>query len=621
MNKYELAKKITQLEGLTNEEKASLVELLRSQKKYGLVWEDKPEEIETRLVDELPVLTEVTERAIVSDAPDAPNHILIEGDNLEALTALAYTHEGKIDVIYIDPPYNTGNKDFVYNDSFVDKEDGYRHSKWLSFMNKRLQIAKSLLASGGVIFISIDDNEQAQLKLLCDEIFGSSNFITNIIWQSTAGSNTGNEIVTTTEYVLVYTLNRSRAHFDGQPLSADTFKLSDEYVKERGRYTLDKLDRRRVGGHYSEALNFPIEMPDGTLRYPGGGQQVNEGWNYLWSKTKVQWGLDNNFIVFKKNKEEWAVYCKRYQNVDNNNKPVDRTTPYRNLITSDLFNTAQGTAELANIFNIRPFAFPKPSSFVKFLLSTTVTTLPKATVLDFFAGSGTTLHATMQLNTEDGGHRQCILVTNNENNICEEVTYERNKRVIQGYTTPKGEAVEGLHDNNLRYYRTTLLSRDKSVKNMRQLVRLATDMLCIKNDIYTEAPFCGKNINKNIARYFDNGQGNRMLVIYEERAIQLLVQLMAQTEDDGIKTMVYVFSPGADPYTDDFEDIAERVKLCALPSAIYEAYKRVLPKRKPKFLDEALQEMKTQAEAEANVQQTLDFGEDNDNMNEEGGEA
>ena len=620
MNKYELAKKITQLDGLTNEEKASLVELLRSQKKYGLVWEDKPEEIETRLVDELPVLTEVPERAIVSESPDAPNHILIEGDNLEALTALAYTHEGKIDVIYIDPPYNTGNKDFVYNDSFVDREDGYRHSKWLSFMNKRLQIAKSLLSSGGVIFISIDDNEQAQLKLLCDEIFGSSNFITNIIWQSTAGSNTGNEIVTTTEYVLVYTLNRSIAHFDGQPLSADTFKLSDEYVKERGRYTLDKLDRRRVGGHYSEALNFPIEMPDGTLRYPGGGQQVNEGWNYLWSKTKVQWGLDNNFIVFKKNKEEWAVYCKRYQNVDNNNKPVDRTTPYRNLITSDLFNTAQGTAELANIFNIRPFAFPKPSSFVKFLLSTTVTTLPKATILDFFAGSGTTLHATMQLNAEDGGHRKCILVTNNENNICEEVTYERNKRVIQGYTTPKGEEVEGLHANSLRYYRTKFLSRDKSVKNMRQLVRLATDMLCIKNDIYTETPFCGKNINPNIARYFDNGKGNRMLVIYEERAIQLLVQLMAQTEDDGIKTMVYVFSPGADPYTDDFEDVAERVKLCALPSAIYEAYKRVLPKRKPKFLDEALQEMKAQAEAEANAQQTLDFGEDN-NMNEEGGEA
>ena len=276
---------------------------------------------------------------------------------------------------------------------------------------------------------------------------------------------------------------------------------------------------------------------------------------------------------------------------------------------------------LKNIFKVdNPFQYSKPVNLIVKLILSNSFNNKNISILDFFAGSGTTLHATMQLNAEDGGHRKCILVTNNENNICEEVTYERNKRVIQGYTTPKGEEVEGLHDNNLRYYRTNFLSRDKSVKNMRQLVRLATDMLCIKNDVYTEAEFCGKKINPNIARYFDNGQGNRMLVIYEERAIQLLVQLMAQTEDDGIKTLVYVFSPGADPYTDDFEDVAERVKLCALPSAIYEAYKRVLPKRKPKFLDEALQEMKAQAEAEANVQQTLDFGE-NDNMNEEGGEA
>ena len=282
--------------------------------------------------------------------------------------------------------------------------------------------------------------------------------------------------------------------------------------------------------------------------------------------------------------------------------------------------TQDGTKDITNIFGEKAFGFPKPMSLIKYLLKISNPHYKSLSILDFFAGSGTTLHATMQLNAEDGGHRKCILVTNNENNICEEVTYERNKRVIQGYTTPKGEEVEGLHDNNLRYYRTNFLSRDKSVKNMRQLVRLATDMLCIKNDVYTEAEFCGKKINPNIARYFDNGQGNRMLVIYEERAIQLLVQLMAQTEDDGIKTMVYVFSPGADPYTDDFEDVAERVKLCALPSAIYEAYKRVLPKRKPKFLDEALQEMKTQAEAEANIQQTLDFGE-NDNLNVEGGEA
>lgn len=385
---------------------------------------------------------------------------------------------------------------------------------------------------------------------------------------------------------------------------------------------LDTLDRG--GLQYSDSLNYGITAPDGGVIYPNGRNSfVNDGWIWKWSKDKIDWGLKNKFVEFVKSKKssgsKYTIKYKVYEKVDNEGNPRKKIgRAYTNLIIDPI--NQQGNTEISNIFDgLNPFSNPKPIGLVNYLLNTLSNN--KSIILDFFAGSGTTLHATMQLNAEDGGHRKCILVTNNENNICEEVTYERNKRVIQGYTTPKGENVEGLHDNNLRYYRTTLLSRDKSVKNMRQLVRLATDMLCIKNDVYTEAEFCGKHINPNIARYFDNGQGNRMLVIYEERAISLLVQLMAQTEDDGIKTMVYVFSPGADPYTDDFEDVAERVKLCALPSAIYEAYKRVLPKRKPKFLDEALQEMKTQAEAEANVQQTLDFGEDNDNMNEEGGEA
>ena len=286
MDKNKLINKIRGIDGLTNGEKSALIELLRKQKKYGLVWEDKPEDVEERLREELPVLLEDTGKAVVSGEAGAPNHVIIEGDNLEALTALAYTHEGKIDVIYIDPPYNTGNKDFVYNDSFVDREDTYRHSKWLSFMSKRLRIAKRLLSDKGVIFISIDDNEQAQLKLLCDEIFGANNFITNIVWQSTAGSNTGNEIVTTTEYVLVYTANRLKASFDGRLPPDETFKFSDNHVETRGKYALDKLDRRRVGGHYSESLNFAVEMPDGSIRYPGGGSKANEGWNYLWSKNK-----------------------------------------------------------------------------------------------------------------------------------------------------------------------------------------------------------------------------------------------------------------------------------------------------------------------------------------------
>ena len=628
MNKYELAKKITQLEGLTNEEKASLVELLRSQKKYGLVWEDKPEEIETRLVDELPVLTEVSERAIVSDSADAPNHILIEGDNLEALTALAYTHEGKIDVIYIDPPYNTGNKDFVYNDSFVDREDGYRHSKWLSFMNKRLQIAKSLLSSGGVIFISIDDNEQAQLKLLCDEIFGGENFIAQVVVASNSAKNNAKFISVTHEYLFCYAKDKETLPTNWAVLKNNI----NQFNKIAKKLLKSSLTPEEIHGELLALTKYPkfyefdhytyvdkrgpfrasdLTAPGSTAKYDiihpktkKACKTGTRGWGY--SEKAIDDLIEKDYIYFGED-ETVMPQLKNYlsENV-------------KSLPKSIVFFDSQASTKWMKSQNL-DFPFPKALDYIKYIGSMYPNS--NATFLDFFAGSGTTLHATMQLNAEDGGHRKCILVTNNENNICEEVTYERNKRVIQGYTTPKGEEIEGLRDNNLRYYRTTLLSRDKSVKNMRQLVRLATDMLCIKNDVYTEAPFCGKHLNPNIARYFDNGQGNRMLVIYEERAIQLLVQLMAQTKDDGIKTMVYVFSPGADPYTDDFEDIAERVKLCALPSAIYEAYKRVLPKRKPKFLDEALQEMKTQAEAEANVQQTLDFGEDNDNMNEEAGEA
>ena len=212
-----------------------------------------------------------------------------------------------------------------------------------------------------------------------------------------------------------------------------------------------------------------------------------------------------------------------------------------------------------------------------------------STILDFFAGSGTTLHAAMQLNAEDGGHRKCILVTNNENNICEEVTYERNKRVIQGYTTPKGEEVPGLTGNTLRYYRTDFISRDRSPRNMRALVAASTDLLCIKNDIYKEAKLAGRNINPKIARYFAEG-GRSMLVIYDERAISAIVKILETVEPGKEKIKVYVFSAGSYAYDDEFEVVADKVQLCALPDAIYQAYQKVLPRRRPKFLPEAMEE-------------------------------
>lgn len=364
---------------------------------------------------------------------DTTENLYIEGDNLEVLKILQESYLGKVKMIYIDPPYNTGN-DFIYADDFMRSQEeeneqmgmydedenrlfknadtrGRFHSDWCSVIYSRLILARNLLADNGAIYISIDDKECSNLKKISDEVFGASNFVANLVWQSTAGSNTGTDIVTVTENILVYTKNRTMFTFDGMVASDQSYALSDKYENERGKYALDKLDRRRVAGHYSEALNYGITMPDGTIRYPGGGnQKSNEGWNYLWSKTKVEWGISNSFIEFKKTNGEWSVYNKRYARMDNEGNYVERTIPFRNLITSDQCNTAQGTSELRSLFELRPFDFPKPSGLIRQLLLTAVRTNKEAIILDFFSGSATTAHAVMQLNAEDGGHRKFIMV-------------------------------------------------------------------------------------------------------------------------------------------------------------------------------------------------------------------
>ena len=587
-----LIKRINTLEGLTDKERSDLLGLLRENKTYGLVWEDKPEDVEERLREELPILTEVPERVIISEDNDAPNHILIEGDNLEALAILAYTHEGKIDVIYIDPPYNTGNKDFIYNDSYVDKEDSYRHSKWLSFMSRRLKIAKKLLSDRGVIFISIDDNEQAQLKLLCDEIFGADRFITNLIWQKKTGAADANGIAIITEYILVYCLDPQNAKnifsYNKNAFDIKRYRYTDEFEKIRGPFYYDSLDRGSI--QYSDGLNYGIEAPDGSMIFPNGRLSfVNDGWTWKWSKEKVEWGIKNKFIEIvptNKKKNGWAVEYKIYLNVDNEGNAIEKSVPYKNLISGIL--NADAANDIKTIFNSKAFSYAKPIELIKLFINLIAN--KKGIILDFFAGSGTTLHATMQLNAEDGGHRQCILVTNNENNICEEVTYERNRRVIQGYTNAKGEEVAGLTKNNLRYYRTGFVGRNRSMQNMRKLVNLATDMLCIKEDLYTEQnTFGGQKTYKGIFRYFDDGK-KQMLVIYREEAIDELVDIIYDMDiPQPIK--VYVFSPSEDPWEGSFDDVSDKVELCALPQAIYNTYRRILPKKKDAIIapeDDAL---------------------------------
>ena len=559
-----LIKRINTLEGLTDKERSALLGLLRENKTYGLVWEDKPEDVEERLRNELPILTEVPERAIVSEDKDAPNHILIEGDNLEALATLAYTHEGKIDVIYIDPPYNTGNKDFIYNDSYVDKEDSYRHSKWLSFMSRRLKIAKKLLSERGMIFMSIDDNEQAQLKLLCDEVFGQENFVASILWQKIHSiKNDAKYLSVNHDFILMYAKD---INFININLLKRTETMNSRYKNPdndpRGPWQSGDLvaNETRTNG------NYDVVGPTGKLF------NVPEGKHWVYSEENMMQLIQEKRIWFGKNGTSFPRKKRYLSEVQQGRTPDTWWT------SDEVGHNQEGARELKSLLDDKLlFSYPKPSRLISRILQ--ISSLEYSIILDFFAGSGTTLHATMQLNAEDGGHRQCILVTNNENNICEEVTYERNRRVIQGYTNAKGEEVVGLTKNNLRYYRTGFVGRSRSMQNMRKLVNLATDMLCIKENLYTEQnTFGGQKTYKGIFRYFDDGK-KQMLVIYREEAIDELVDIIYDM-DISQPIKVYVFSPSEDPWEGSFDDVSDKVELCALPQAIYNTYRRILPKKK-----------------------------------------
>lgn len=290
------------------------------------------------------------------------------------------------------------------------------------------------------------------------------------------------------------------------------------------------------------------------------------------------------------------------------NEQVEFGSIAHSWFEAEKYGTAtHGSKELQGIFGgDKVFTSPKPTSLISNILSLVSIPDRPITVLDFFAGSGTTLHATMQLNAEDGGSRRCILVTNNENNICEEVTYERNKRVINGYVKPNGEEVDGLIRNTLRYYKTDFVGRERSSQNMRQLVYAATDLLCIKEDLYNEVKQFGSlKLKSSVARYFE-GKDKRMLVIYNELAVPAIADEIAKMTLSG-KVKIYVFAPGNYAYDDEFFEVQNKVELCALPAAIYNAYQKVLPKRKTKLLDDVQDESE---EVDNNGELNLNFGEE-----------
>lgn len=561
IDKEALANKIKALAGLDADERSELLGLLSEQKKYGLVWEDKPEDVEAVLREQLPVLTEVKERAIV--APDAPNHILIEGDNLHALTCLTYTHSNKIDVIYIDPPYNTGN-DFIYNDNYVGKDDAYRHSKWLSFMSKRIKIAKQLLSERGLIFIQIDDNEHAPLKLLCDQILGEEMFLTTIAWEKrTKCQNTKTArkmLQLKIEYILVYKNKNSRVEFNCHVIGEHDYPEADG----KGEFRIEEVGQMGITGVRGR----------GSMVFPILGIMPRVGNQWKIGKDTVNEFLDRGDLFENSGKV--------YRRIRPDDEASDKIKPFWAFFPAEQFGTAESAKnELSQILGRKDHGFEtvKPSQMLSEIIFQA--TKSDSIVLDFFAGSGTTLQATLEVNAEYGGKRTCILVTNNENGICEKVTYERNRRVIQGYTNAKGEAVPGLTENSLRYYKTEFVPRRPSPRNARALMAASVDLLCVKNDLYEEVPrFFGKKLKKSAGRYFDDGHGKRMLVLFDETTVPSVAAAIRDASFKG-KVKIYVFAHGDYAYNEEFEEVADNVELCALPAAIRNAYRRVIGKYRP----------------------------------------
>ena len=423
-----------------------------SHEKYNFTWPGKTHAIRESQKQSTGTLRPCREE---SKNWNTTQNLYIEGDNLEVLKLLQKSYYNKIKAIYIDPPYNTG-KDFVYSDDYKDNLENYLkisgqvtsledstththnviklstntesngryHSNWLNMIYPRLKLARNLLTDDGVVFISIDINELENCKKVCNEIFGEDNYICEFVRKSGVSARLDSKYISIeSDYILLYCKNKNHVLINQKPMdSDDSYKLEDEHFEERGRYKLNKMDRGSI--KYSTSLDYPIDAPDGSKIYPGSVKE-NNGWCWRWSEKKLKWGIENDFIVIKKVKDKWNVYFKQYEKVDNNNEPLNRSLPYKNLLIDNFYNE-YGSRLIKEIFGgTEYFDYPKPLELIYHLLK--IGSEKNSIILDFFSGSSTTAHAVIKLNQEDGGSRKFIMVQ------IPEATDEKSNAFKDGY--------------------------------------------------------------------------------------------------------------------------------------------------------------------------------------------
>lgn len=558
------------------------IDQLRKRKKYGLVWENKPENVVEQCKTELPVLKEIKSKEIITD-PEKPVNLLIEGDNYHALSVLNYTHKGKIDVIYIDPPYNTGARNWKYNNDYVDKEDAYRHSKFICFMQNRLVLAKKLLSNKGIIICAIDDYEVHNVRHLMDDIFDENNRLGSIVVvHNPRGRNDDRFLATMHEYLLVYAKNKDNAeihHFElnQEQISAYNKKDDISYYNETSfmRTGNNSLREERPNLYYPIYLNtkdnnLQLEKKMGYVELlPVNGKGEHRTWR--WGKETFLEKKDTELFV-KKVKGEYRIYKKRRLT------DIQGTKPKTVWADSKYDASSSGIMLLQKMFDgANPFSYPKSIHAVRDIIN--ITSGKDSTVLDFFAGSGTTGQAVLELNKIDGGKRKFIISTNNELNgeetklreqglsekeiqaygICQAVTYPRMRKVIDGYSNIKGIPA------NLKYYKTAFVPADPTDKNKIALTEKVTEMLCIKEDTFEEVKITKQyKVFRNKKRYTG--------IVFDHQVIDDFKKEIAKING---KFSLYIFSLGDDAFEEEFEDMKKKVKLSPIPEAILRVYRRI----------------------------------------------
>ncbi|MDR3643226.1 MAG: site-specific DNA-methyltransferase [Candidatus Doudnabacteria bacterium] len=560
---------------LSKEELLKIVEKLESRKKYGLIWDEEKvkEQFEKDAENALPVLKEISSKEITDKDSSKPVNILIEGDNYHALSVLNFTHQGKIDVIYIDPPYNTGNKTWKYNNDYIEKEDSYRHSKWLSFMNKRLRLAKNLLKEDGFIVVTIDDYEVFTLGVLLDEIFGEQNRLGNVVViNKKSGRTTDKFFATSHEYYLFYAKNSEFAKVGNMAVSGDR---AEEYTFEDNISKFKYRDFLRTGGYSTpeERPNsyYPIyfnerkniisieKISDSIEIWPIDSKGAKRVWRRT-RPTLVEDVKKGDIIITKNGNGKFTVKIKERLKEESKPKTVWDNPQYD--------AASHGTKLLESILGeSRAFDYPKSLYAVKDAIRLLLNDKESPVILDFFAGSGTTGHAVMELNKEDDGKRVFILCTNNENNICDEVTLERVKKVIRGYKNRSGEQITGL-GGSLKYFKTKFVKKYSNGDDFKtRITNECTEMLCLREGVFDEIK---KN---NHYRIFQ--RGSKTLAVYYSLARTSLPDLKKILEKiEGEKTL-YCFT--LDPIGLSKSEFVgwHGVTLEPIPQKILDVYKQI----------------------------------------------